>query len=183
MRRIGIIGCAGTGKSSLARALAAELGLPLLEAKSITEDILRRDGYDYSSCIQVERFLANTGRQNEILRRTLEQQSVDEFVADRTVVDLAAYMMCEMHSQEDEALRDVLKTCREKVSTYTHLLFCPWEDRPVAGNQKRTLNPYYQYLIHLTERGIICDWECSYHLMLADTPENRLEEALKAVEP
>ena len=62
--KIGIVGAAGTGKTALAEALALKLGIPLLKSREITEDILKRDGYDYSSGIQIERFLANTGRQN-----------------------------------------------------------------------------------------------------------------------
>ena len=45
--RIGIAGCAGTGKSVTGEKLAQALGLPFLPSKDITGDILRRDGYDY----------------------------------------------------------------------------------------------------------------------------------------
>lgn len=172
--RIGIVGCAGTGKSTVAETVATRLGIPNLKSREITEDILRRDGYDYSSGIQIERFLANSGRQNEILRRTIEQQSVPDFVTDRTVVDLAAYAVCEMHHSDPTALRRIVDTCRKNVSVYTHLFLCPWRDVQVADTGKRTLNPWYQYLIHITELGILTDWGCQFVVLTADDKAGRM---------
>jgi hypothetical protein len=160
----------------LAEAVAKTLAIPNMKSREITEDILKRDGYDYGSGIQIERFLANTGRQNEILRRTIEQQSVPEFVTDRTVVDLAAYAICEMHHSDVTALRRIIETCRKNVSNYTHLFLCPWMDLPVSATQKRTLNPWYQYLIHVVERGILDEWGCKYHILVAEEREKRLLE-------
>jgi len=174
--RIGIVGCAGTGKSSVAEVISARLGIPNLKSRAITEDILRRDGYDYGSGIQIERFLANTGRQNEILRRTIEQQAVQDFVTDRTVVDLAAYAVCEMHHSDPMALRRIIATCRKNVSVYTHLVVCPWRDVQVADTGKRTLNPWYQYLIHITELGILQEWGCEYVILNTDDRDGRMVE-------
>jgi hypothetical protein len=156
--------------------MSVALGIPLLKSREITESILRRDGYDYSSGIQIERFLANTGRQNEILRRTLEQQGVPKFVTDRTVVDLAAYAVCEMHHSDAVALRNIVDTCRKSVSHYTHLFLCPWRDEPVTSNRKRTLNPWYQFLVHVIERGILDEWGCDYTILKADDGKERLAE-------
>jgi len=181
MFRIGIAGCAGTGKSSLAKGLSTKLGIPFLEAKAITGDILERDGYDYSSGVQIERFLANTGRQNEILRRTVEQQSVETFVTDRTVIDLAAYVACEMHDTEPKAVKDILTACKKHVTAYTHILLCPWQDRPVSENKRRTLNPWYQFVIHTMERGIMDEWGCKYH-MVEGEGDSRLDGVLAVLE-
>ncbi len=177
MYRIGICGCGGTGKSSLAESLSKSLGIPFLKSKEITHLILNRDGYDYSSGIQIERFLANTGRQNEILRRTLEQQSVQEFVTDRTVIDLAAYALSEMREDSD-VVRHIVETCRKNIGIYTHLLLCPWQDIPLTDNGKRTLNPWYQLVIHAIERGIMDDWGCKYHVMPIIENDKRTAEAI-----
>lgn len=176
--RIGIVGCAGTGKSALAASVAEKLAVPNLKSREITESILRRDGYDYGSGIQIERFLANTGRQNEILRMTIEQQAAAQFVTDRTVIDLAAYAACEMHHSDATALRRIIETCKKNVGTYTHLFLCPWRDMPIAATGKRTLNPWYQYLIHVTERGIMDDWGCKYVILVEDDKDKRLQEIL-----
>ena len=34
----------------------------------------------------------------------------------------------------------------------------------------------YQYLVHLIERGILEDWGCKYHILVAEGREKRLEE-------
>ena len=179
--RIGICGAAGCGKSSLAELVSSRLNIPNLKSRSITEDILKRDGYDYGSGIQIERFLANTGRQNEILRRTIEQQQVKSFVTDRTVVDLAAYAVCELHHSDVMALRRIMDTCKKNVSVYTHLIVCPWKDIPVANTQKRTLNPWYQFMVHALERGIMEEWGCKYHILKSEDREERLKEILQEI--
>ena len=179
--RIGLTGTSGTGKSSLAEMVSAKLGIPVLKSKEITESILKRDGYDYGSGIQIERFLANTGRQNEMLRRTIEQQAVPNFVTDRTVIDLAAYAVCEMHHNDVTALRRIIETCHKNVSTYTHLFLCPWKDVPVENTHKRTLNPWYQFCIHIMERGILDEWLCDYHVLSGKNNEERIDEVLEVV--
>jgi len=176
--KIGVVGAAGTGKSSFAEAISKILGLPFLKSKDITQTILSRDGYDYSSGIQIEQFLANSGRQNEILRRTIEQQSVENFVTDRTVVDLAAYAVCEMHT-EVEVVKHVFEACRKYASIYTHLFLCPWREKSITDNQKRTLNPWYQLMIHAVERGILDDWNCSYYVLETDETSARIAEVSK----
>ena len=177
MLRLGIVGAAGTGKTSLAEALAVKFGVPLLKSREITEDILKRDGYSFASGIQIERFLANSGRQNEILRRTIEQQnSVKGFVTDRTVVDLAAYVVCEMHDRDVVAVSRLLDTCRKNVAVYTHLFMCPWRDVPVQDNKRRTLNPWYQFLVHVVEMGMLREWGCEYVVLRSDGTDKRVAE-------
>jgi len=182
MYRIGIVGAAGTGKTSLAEMLSVKLAIPLLKSRAITDDILRRDGYDYASGVQIERFLANRMRQNEMLRRTLEQQAAPEFVTDRTVIDLAAYVVCEMHNTDIVAVRHIVETCRKNVNTYTHLFLCPWKDVPVEDNKRRTLNPWYQFLIHAVEIGILQDWHCKYVVLEAETTKDRIAEVVSVLD-
>ena len=175
--RIGIVGASGTGKSSFAESLAAELGIPFLKSKDITQQILVRDGYDYSSGIQIERFLSHTRRQGEILRRTLEQQSVEQFVTDRTVVDLAAYALIEMNSDES-TVNHIYETCRKSIEMYTHLFFCPFMDTTITDNGKRTLNPWYQRLVHTIERGVMEDWSKGYWLIESEKSDERVGEVM-----
>jgi ATPase subunit of ABC transporter with duplicated ATPase domains len=175
--KIGIVGTAGTGKSSLARALSQSLGLQLLEAKVITQDILDRDGYDHTSGIQVERFLAHTGRQNEILRRTMEMEdsATDGFVSDRTVVDLAAYVVAELYNADIDGLKHIFSTCRRRVENYTHMFFCPWKDKPFENNDKRTLNPWYQFKIHALEIGILDSWDREFCVVGVEGTDERVQ--------
>jgi predicted ATPase len=177
MKKVGIVGAAGTGKTSLAEALSVKLGIPLLKSREITEDILKRDGFDYASGIQIERFLTNSGRPNEILRRTIaQQQKAEQFVTDRTVVDLAAYAVCELHDMDNGAVRNILETCRKNVTSYTHLFVCPWQDVPVEDNKRRTLNPWYQFLVHTVELGILQEWKCQYVVLSSANTKGRVDE-------
>ena len=165
----------------MAEALAVRLGVPLLKSREITEDILKRDGYSFASGIQIERFLANSGRQNEILRRTIEQQRSEQFVTDRTVVDLAAYVVCELYDKDVAEVKRLLDTCRKNVSTYTHLFLCPWRDTPVQDNKRRTLNPWYQFLVHLAEVGMLKEWGCEFVVLENNSTTERMAEIESAL--
>jgi len=160
--RVGIVGSAGTGKTSLASRLSSDLGVAFLEAKEITLDVLRRDGYDYGSGVQIERFLAQEGRQEEIFYRTLDaERSAGSFVTDRTLVDLAAYFVAELHDVEPMKVEKYVSECRE-AAKYTHLILCPWGRTPLLDNRRRTLNPWYQMIIHGLELTILHTWGMSY---------------------
>jgi len=159
MFRVGFVGCAGTGKSTLAKSTATLLDVEFLSSKDVTQPILERDGYVYGAGVQIERFLANSDRQNEILKHTMVRyKEHEQFVTDRTVIDLAAYAVKELHETDTKTLRKIYDTCRELSATYTHIIVCPWRDAPIEDNQRRTLNQWYQFLIHCTERGIIREW-------------------------
>jgi len=180
--KIGIVGCAGTGKSTLGNALEKRLGVPFLAARRITQPILDRDGYDYCSGVQVERFLADVSRQREIVDRTVEQhQEHSAFITDRTFVDLAAYAVCELHDSDVKLLRNILEECHKQVSTYTHLFICEWRDGAVPDNHRRTLNPWYQFQIYALELGLIEEWGLSHHHLTGIKVDNRVDEIVSAL--
>lgn len=162
--RIGICGSAGTGKTTLAVALAQHLDIPLLKSKDITNDILIRDGYDYASGVHIEQFLAQSNRQDEMLKKHTEFENANgQFVVDRTVVDLFAYAVVECNF-DPEKIEKFYKLCKTYAKTYTHLIFCPWGKRPLLSNNRRTLNPWYQFLIHSVEKVILDEWKLSYKI-------------------
>ena len=182
MYRVGFVGCAGTGKSTLAKAAAELLELPFLSSKEITQPILERDGYDYGSGVQIERFLAHNSRQLEIMRKTIKlQKKHEQFVTDRTVVDLAAYAVKELHEHDIKTLRKIYDACRDVADIYTHLIVCPWREGPVADNKRRTLNQWYQFLIHCTERGIIREWELKESIQVFVLETNGFEARIDEV--
>lgn len=182
MYRIGFVGAAGTGKSTLAKATAKLLEVEFLSSKQITQPILERDGYDYGSGIQIERFLANNSRQLEIMRKTIKlQKKHDQFVTDRTVVDLAAYAIKELHEHDSKTLRKIYDSCQKASGIYTHLIVCPWREGPVADNKRRTLNQWYQFLIHCTERGIIREWELKESVQVSVLETDGFEDRMKEI--
>jgi hypothetical protein len=180
--RIGLCGCAGTLKSSIAQAVAQKLALPLVESKTVTKEILERGGYDYGSGIQVEKFLASGSRQMEILRKTIESQPEGEqFVSDRTVIDLAAYAVVELHDDDHALLRKIFFACKNYATVYTHLFLCPWKDVPVSDNHQRTLNPWYQYQIHALDEGIMVDWGLKFTVLKAEGIDKRVKEIMAVI--
>jgi hypothetical protein len=180
--RIGVVGAAGTGRSLLAVALAKRLKIHLSESKTITKAILDRDGYDYGSGIQVERFLASRERQTEILEKTIATQpALLSFVADRTVIDLAAYAVAELHDDDLSLLRKIFYDCKKHSSVYTHLFLCPWRDGTVSDNHQRTLNPWYQFQIHALDEGIMADWGLKYVVLKSEDTEKRVKEILASI--
>lgn len=179
---VGIVGCAGTGKTSLAKAVSEKLGIQFLEAKQITQPILDLDEYDYGSGIQVERFLSSASRQQSILSGTCQQQKLfGSWITDRTFVDIAAYAVCGLHDSDPAVLRRILAQCRQVVmrGCYSHIFLCPWEDTPLKDNHKRTLNPWYQYLIHAIELGLMKDWDVGFHRLSASGVPRRTREVLR----
>lgn len=178
--RIGIVGCAGTGKSSLANELSKRLELPFLAARHITQSILDRDGYDYCSGIQIERFLAEANRQREIISRTVEEhRNCEGFITDRTFIDLAAYAVCELHDNEIKLLKTILDECNKNVSIYTHIFICRWQEGPITNNNRRTLNPWYQFQIYALELGLIEEWGLPHYHLESEKLETRIEEIIK----
>jgi len=178
--RIGIVGSAGTGKSSLGMMLAKELGIPFLPSKSITTDILNRDGYDHSCGIQVEKFLAQEGRQDSILKRTVaDQKSSDSFVTDRTVVDLAAYAIAELHSSDTKKVNSIVENCRANIGLYSHIVVCPWGKVPLKANARRTLNPWYQFIIHGLDLALMNMWGVQFYILSSDSEKERVAEVVK----
>jgi hypothetical protein len=180
--RIGLVGCAGTNKTAVAKEVASRLGVEFIDSSSVTKEILRRDGYDYTSGVQVERFLADSSRQKEILKRTMDRHlACESFVIDRTLIDLAAYAVVELHDEDLSLLRTIFHACRERVGLYTHLFLIPWKDVPVRNNRRRTINPWYQFLIHAVDEGIMTDWGVKSFSLTADGVDGRAEEIIRIV--
>jgi len=87
-------------------------------------------------------------------------------VTDRTFIDLAAYCIAELHEADPMKVAHYITACQDRsVNGYTHLLFCPWSQRPLLDNQKRTLNPWAQFVIHGLEMGLLDLWGLKYHVV------------------
>jgi hypothetical protein len=164
-------------------ALAKHLGVPFLAAKSITLDILNCDGYDHSCGIQVEKFLSQEGRQDAIVKRTITEHKKEKaFVTDRTVVDLAAYAVAETHASDPKKVSSITDLCHSNVSRYTHLIFCPWGKSPLRANARRTLNPWYQFVVHSLDLALMGSWGVEFHVLESNDEKKRVAEVVKFLE-
>jgi len=66
-----------------------------------------------------------------------------------------------MHNDK-EYMTEMFEACREDVESYTHLVLCPWGKDPLQDNNIRTLNPFYQFMIHSISIGILDDIGVDY---------------------
>jgi len=171
--KIGIMGSAGTGKSSLGLEIANVVGAEFLPAKNITRTILDREKYDWSSEVHVERFLANSGCQKELLESSMKIELQHErFVVDRTSIDFASYAIAESCWNTGE-VHKLINTCEHHARTYTHLILCMWGLVPPEDNNVRTLNMWYQFNIHSLIVGLLKKWNLPY-FELHETGDDRM---------
>ena len=173
MYRIGILGSAGTGKSGLGIQLAEELNIPFLPARDITRDILKDTMFEYGQGLQVEKYLAREDYQTEILVQTKSRETLyDDFITDRTSIEIAAYSIAELNS---ENIDDIIQQCKEYAKNYTHLIFCKWGLKPLKPNQVRTLKPWYQFVIHSLINTLLDEWGLRFLLLDEANDKKRLE--------
>jgi hypothetical protein len=132
--------------------------------------------YDWASGVQVEKFLANSQSQEEILNRTIEQQSNQEnFVTDRTTIDLAAYTIAELQGNT-EKIEKIVTKCKEMVHNYTHLILCPWKAVPLESNGVRTIDPYYQFIIHSLIFSLIKEWNLNAIILTEENKDDIIKD-------
>jgi len=180
--RIGITGSAGTGKTTLAILTAQELGIPHLSSKSITQEILANEGFDYASGEQVECFLSQNGRPDKIMKKLQEMEAgTEQFVTDRMFVDLAAYAITELYETDSKKVEQIFNLCKSEMKKYTHVIVCPWGKNPIKDNRVRTLNPWYQFIVHSIEVGLLDLWGIGYHQVKSVSEQDKLKEILDYV--
>jgi hypothetical protein len=180
--RIGVIGSGGVGKSGLAEAIAGKLDVRYVSSKSITRPILERKGFNWSSGQPVEEFLAQEECQNEILSKSIEiEDSGNGFVTDRTSIDLAAYAIVMLH-RKVQLVDEIVEVCRQRTSKYTHLILCPWGQQTIERNDVRTLNPWFQFMVHGVMMALLRQWELK-HIVLTESGPARIRQAMDYISP
>ena len=148
--RIALSGSAGTGKTTLGRALASELGLPFIEER------MR---------LRLEaglRLGAMTHKQLEALHRELwaEQSALeasypDGFVADRSSLDYAAFRLQYGFFDEGLGTDAFFETAIAHAQTYSHILLFPHGALPLVVDGVRAPNPWLQLRFQLCVEGLL----------------------------
>ena len=183
--RIALVGSGGTGKTELGQALSDELNLPFLKSRLITRQILDADGYVYGGGVQVETFLFQGDRQERLSTQTMElEKQHNSFVADRSVLDLSAYAVAELcKDKSNDELDKLMKRYDVHMNKYryTDVFVCPWRDK-IKDNGLRTLNKYYQLMIHRMCLGVLEDSQVLYHILKSEKLEERVKEVVEAIE-
>lgn len=150
--RLGIVGSAGTGKSTLARNLAAMLGVPLIP--DFIPLVLREHGKE--SWREVRDFrLRRIIRFDAVERKIAAERSAAAFVSDRTVVDYLAYWLHNQAEHEPaEQNAAYVEMVRGHAARYTRCVFLPYREQIDAGAY-RNPDPIHNLKIAAGKRGLL----------------------------
>lgn len=173
VQRIGLIGCAGLGKSTMATKISRELGIPFLNSKGITRPVLQKHGYEPEPGKFVEEFLAEKAIENEIVSRRLEEEAILScgFVTDRTTLECFCYAFLRLSTYSDDDFKLLENTCRMNMKNYTHLYFVPISSGWYESNGIRTVNINFQRMIEMLITGVMGEW----NINIKTIPEQQLK--------
>jgi alpha-ribazole phosphatase len=147
--RIALSGSAGTGKTTLGRALAAELGLPFIEERMRLrlEAGLDLGALDYHGLEALNRDLWEE-------HRALELAHPGGFVCDRSSLDFAAFRLHYGFFEGEEETARFFEHAIEHAATYSHVLVFPHGVLPLEADGVRLPNPWLQLRFQLCVEGL-----------------------------
>lgn len=174
--RLALSGSAGTGKTTLARRLAAETGLPYIPEGM--RAWLERSGSDIHA-------LGAAGLRALVLQlwdeqREAERRAVEDsggFVVDRSAFDFAAFWVYYGFAKPDE---DTARLFRETLdpARYDAVWLLPWGAFPVEADGIRASDPYLQLHVHVLIEGTLHRGHAPLHHVTASTVDARVTEVL-----
>ena len=151
--RLALSGSAGVGKTTLGRALSAELGVPYLP-----EGMRRR----------LEGGLDLHRLDHAALRALVEElwaeQRADEaaavaahggFIADRSAVDYAAFWLHYRFTEDAAASEAFFAETLGHLSSYDRIVLLPWGALPLIADGVRSSNPWLQRHFQATLEGLL----------------------------
>jgi hypothetical protein len=161
--RIALCGASGSGKSTMARVIAEELGIPykensagLLLKPEQQDDLVRKYGWTKSGHRDVIR-LSNINPgfawdfQYELLKTRAEFIAGNNpFVIDRSPVDNITYFLLQTsHLVEQKMCETFFAEAQRAMMPITHLIFLPTENPGhwVEENDSRIANYHYQRMV------------------------------------
>ena len=149
--RIALSGSAGTGKSTLGRALAERAGVPFIEEGHAT-CLARGRGLDLHT-------LSRDGLGELIVELWDEQQQRERecargFVADRSSIDFAAFWLHYGLYYDEKATRAFIERMVAASASYDRIALCPWRES-TPGDGVRSTNPWVQLRFQTVLEGLL----------------------------
>jgi len=175
-RRIALSGSAGTGKTSLGRALAESMGVPFIEEGMRTrlESGLDLHGLGHRQMWELL---------DELWREQAEREAAapDGFVADRSAVDFAAFWMRYGFYYQADAPQDFVPRMLRHARSYDGIVLLPWGAIPLVEDGIRSTNPWVQRHYQATVEGLLTR-ECPELLLRLPSAVAGLEQRLDWVQ-
>jgi len=149
--RIGIVGAAGTGKTTLAKGLSVHLGVPLVP--DTIQAVLRDRGRD--SWRGVDPGDRRRIREEALRRKIAAEADLEAFVSDRTSVDYLAYwLQNQSESEERHVNQAFLDLCRDNAARFDVFVHLPYRAE-VAWAVGRNQDPIHNLKVAAHKRGLI----------------------------
>ncbi len=149
--RIGIVGAAGTGKSSLAKALGAHLGIPVVPDTVLA--VLRERGRE--SWRGVDAGDRRKIREEALRRKTALEACEIAFVSDKTCVDYLAYWLQNQSEAEDRHINQTfLDQCKENATNFDVFVYLPYREA-VEYAVGRNQDPIHNLKVAAHKRGLL----------------------------
>ena len=171
-RRIALSGSAGTGKTTLGRRLAAELGVPYLDEvmRQRLEGGLKLEGMTRRDWRALIRDLWRE-------QQALQQAASAGFVADRSSIDYAAFWLHYGLHEDAAETRAFFEEMAAASATLDRIVLFPWGVLPLVADGVRTADPWTQLSFQNTLEGMLRRYARAPVLELAPTRD--LDERLR----
>jgi Asp-tRNA(Asn)/Glu-tRNA(Gln) amidotransferase A subunit family amidase len=152
--RIAVCGCAGIGKTSLARALADRLSIPLIEEQY--EALFSAGGFSGPPA-------AVAGRFEQVLTTKRRQEQAPNFVADRCGIDLFNLWLAHQLNRLNDRTAAFSERCQASASRYDVFIFPTWGEPPMkphdaTDGRVRVQDPWVQLRNHAAILGLASLW-------------------------
>lgn len=152
--RIALSGSSGTGKTTLGRRLAAELGVPFIEEGMRTriEAGLRVERLDQPQLRALHRELWDEHRER------VEAEAQTGFVVDRSSADFAGFWLHYGFLDPLEETERWLATLRDAMPRYDRILLFPWGALPLVADGTRSPNRWTQFRFQALVEAFLARW-------------------------
>ena len=179
--RIGLMGSASTGKTTISKSLSQDLNIELHGEfeSTMLKRLIKRGIIENSTAFTPDQLREFQQRAIGVREKFSERKN---YISDRTAGELWVYhkkYRTECSSQEElELFRD---RCLKVMSKYTHLFLFPFGQIPLENNGWRNIDSFYQREIHTEIEKMLLDFQVPYIQLKEEkfSVDERLQEILK----